>query len=69
MRSKSRRNAVIGWVALALAKRVLKRKAKTVTSAVKPKTPKRRKKAVAVVIAGAVGAATFLRMRSGDDAA
>ncbi|HWB21851.1 MAG TPA: hypothetical protein VG652_03075 [Gaiellaceae bacterium] len=64
----SRRNAVLGWVALAVAKRVLKRKAKAIV----PTTvkPKKRKRFLALLIAGGVGVTTFLRIRSsGDDAA
>jgi hypothetical protein len=61
----NRRNAVLGWVALAVGKRVIKRKAKTVVPAVDLQTRKANKSAVALLIAGAVGVTTFLRSRSG----
>jgi hypothetical protein len=66
----NRRNAVLGWVALAVGKRVIKRKAKTVVPAVDAETRKPNKSAVALLIAGAVGLTTFLRSRtSNNDAA
>ncbi len=61
----NRRNAVLGWVALTVGKRVLKQKAKTVVPAVDAQTHKPNKSAVALLIAGAVGVTTFLRSRSG----
>ena len=65
----TRRNAVLGWVALTVGKRVLKRKAKAVVPAVDAETRKPNKSAVALVVAGVVGVATFLRSRSsGGDA-
>jgi hypothetical protein len=65
----NRRNAALGWVALAVGKRVIKRKAKTVVPAVDLQTRKANKSAVALLIAGAVGVTTFLRSRSsGGDA-
>jgi hypothetical protein len=66
----NRRNAVLGWVALAVGKRVIKRKAKTVVPAVDAETRKPNKSAVALLVAGAVGVTTFLRSRaSNNDAA
>jgi len=61
----NRRNAVLGWVALAVAKRMIKRKAKNVVPAVDSETHKPNKSAVALLVAGAVGVTTFLRSRSG----
>jgi len=63
----NRRNAVVGWLALAVGKRVLKRKAKDAAPAVDPDTKKPNKSAVALMLAGAVGLATFWRRRSGGD--
>lgn len=66
----NRRNAVLGWVAVAVGKRVIKKKAKAVVPAVDAETRKPNKSAVALLIASAVGVTTFLRSRSGgDDAA
>ena len=66
----NRRNAVLGWVALAVGKRVIKRKAKTVVPSVDSETRRPNKSAVALLIAGAVGVTTFLRSRaSNNDAA
>ena len=67
----NRRNAVLGWVALAVGKRVIKKKAKAVVPAVDTETRKPNKSAVALLVAGAVGVTTFLRSRSssGSDAA
>jgi hypothetical protein len=61
----NRRNAVLGWVALAVGKRMIKRKAKTVVPAVDAETRKPNKSAIALLVAGAVGVTTFLRSRSG----
>jgi hypothetical protein len=61
----NRRNAFLGWAALAVGKRVLKRKAKSVVPAVDAQSRKPNKSAVALLIAGAVGVTTFLRSRSG----
>ena len=63
----NRRNAVLGWVAVAVGKRVIKKKAKAVVPAVDAETRKPNKSAVALLIAGAVGVTTFLRSRSGGD--
>ncbi len=63
----NRRNAVVGWVALMVGKRVLKRKARSVVPAVDVQTRKPNKSAVALLVAGAVGVTTFLRSRSGGD--
>lgn len=61
----NRRNAVAGWVALAVGKRVLKRKARDAVPSVDPETKKPNKSAVALLVAAAVGVATFVRKRAG----
>ena len=63
----NRRNAAMGWVAWAVGKRVLKKKAKDAVPAVDLETKKPNKSAIALLIAGAVGVATFWNKRSGDD--
>jgi hypothetical protein len=61
----NRRNAVMGWVAWGVGKRVLKRKAKDAAPAVDPETKRPNKSAVALLLAGAAGTLTFWRKRSG----
>jgi hypothetical protein len=63
----NRRNAAVGWVAWAVGKRVLKRKAKDAVPAIDPESKKPNKSAVALLLAGAVGLATFWRSRTGDE--
>ena len=63
----NKRNAVLGSIVWAVGKRSLKKKAKAVVPAAVATTKKPRKSAVALLVAGAVGAATFLRSRSGGD--
>jgi hypothetical protein len=63
----NRRNAALGWVAWAVGKRVLKKKAKDAVPTVDPETKKPNKSAIALLIASAVGVATFWKRRSGDD--
>ena len=63
----NRRNAAVGWVAWAVGKRVLKKKAKDAVPAIDTETKKPNKSAVALLIASAVGVATFWKRRSGDD--
>jgi hypothetical protein len=65
----NRRNAAVGWLAWAIGKRVLKRKAKDAVPAIDPESKKPNKSAVALLIAGAVGLATFWRSRAGDEPA
>ena len=60
----NRRNAVLGWVAWALGKRVLKRKAKSALPAVAAQTRKPKRSAIAGLLAGAAGVAAFVRSRS-----
>ena len=64
----NRRNAVMGWMAWAVGKRVLKKKAKDAVPAIDTETKKPNKSAIALLVAGAVGMLTFWRKRSGDDA-
>lgn len=63
----NRRNAAMGWVAWAVGKRVLKKKAKDAVPAVDLETKRPNKSAIALLIASAVGVATFWKKRSGDD--
>jgi hypothetical protein len=65
----NRRNAAVGWVTWAVGKRVLKRKAKGAAPSIDPETKKPNRSAVALIVAGAVGALTFWRKRAGDDEA
>ena len=64
----NRRNAVVGWLALAAGKRVLKRKAKSAVPAIDAETRKPNKSALALLVAGTVGVLTFWKKRSGGDA-
>ncbi len=63
----NRRNAVVGWLTVMAGKRVLKKKAKDAVPAIDAETKKPNKTATALLLAGAVGALTFWRKRSGDD--
>ena len=63
----NRRNAAVGWLAWNVGKRVLKRKAKDAVPKVDTETKRPNKSAIALLIASAVGLATFWRSRSGDD--
>ena len=63
----NRRNAAMGWLAWAVGKRVLKKKAKDAVPSIDPDSKKPNKSAIALLIAGAAGALTFWRKRSGDD--
>ena len=62
----NRRNAAFGWVAWAVGKRVLKKKAKDAVPSIDTETGKPNKSAIALLIAGAVGVATFWKKRSED---
>jgi hypothetical protein len=62
----NRRNAVAGWLAIAVGKRVLKKKAKDVVPAIDPESKKPNKSAIALTIAAVVGVATFWKKRSED---
>jgi hypothetical protein len=63
----NRRNAAVGWLALLVGKRVLKRKAKQAVPAIDAESKRPNKSAVALLLASAVGVATFFRRRSGDE--
>lgn len=60
----NRRNAAFGWVAWAVGKRVLKKKAKDAVPSIDTETGKPNKSAIALLIASAVGVATFWKKRS-----
>ena len=63
----NRRNAAFGWVAWAVGKRVLKKKAKDAVPSIDTETGKPNKSAIALLLASAVGVATFWKKRSEDD--
>ncbi len=63
----NRRNAAVGWVTWMVGKRVLKRKAKDVVPSVDPETKRPNRSAIALFVAGTIGALTFWRSRSGGD--
>jgi hypothetical protein len=65
----NRRNAAVGWVTWLVGKRIVKRKVRGVVPAVDPQTKRPNRSAVALLVAGALGALTFWRSRSsgGDD--
>jgi hypothetical protein len=63
----NRRNAAVGWLAWAVGKRVIKKKAKDAVPSVDPETKRPNKSAIALAVAGLVGGLTFWRSRSGDD--
>ena len=63
----NRRNAVLGWGAWKIGKRVAKRKARSAAPAVESGRPN--KPLLAVTLAGLVGAVTFWRrFRAGSEA-
>lgn len=57
----------MGWAAWQVGKRVLKRKAADAVPKVDTETKRPNKSAIALLIAAAVGVATFWRSRAGDD--
>ena len=63
----NRRNAAVGWLAVTVGKRVLKKKAKGAVPAIDTESKKPNKSAIALTVAGVLGALTFWRKRSGDD--
>jgi hypothetical protein len=63
----NRRNAAVGWVAWAVGKRVLKKKAKDAVPSIDSESKKPNKSAIALLIAGTVGVLSFWKKRSGDD--
>ena len=64
----NRRNAAVGWLTWMVGKRVLKKKAKDAVPTIDSQSKKPNKSAIALLIAGTVGALTFWRKRSGGDA-
>ena len=64
----NRRNAAVGWVTWLVGKRVLKKKARDAVPSIDSETKKPNKSAIALLVAGTVGALTFWRKRSGGDA-
>jgi len=62
----NRRNAVIGWTAWNVAKRVMKKKAKQAVPGTVEGSKKPNKSAIAAAVAAAVGAVWFWR-RGGDE--
>ena len=63
----NRRNAAVGWVAWAVGKRVLKRKAKSAVPSIDPESKRPNRSALALLVASGVGALTFWKKRSGGD--
>ena len=63
----NRRNAAFGWAAWKLVKRAMKKKAADAVPSVDPDSKRPNKSAIALLIASAVGVATFWRTRAGDD--
>jgi hypothetical protein len=57
----------VGWLAVLVGKRILKRKAKDALPALDPESKRPNRSAIALVLASAVGVATFWRRRSGDE--
>ena len=63
----NRRNAAVGWLALFVGKRVLKRKAKQAVPTIDAESKRPNKSAIALLVASAAGVLTFWRRRSGDE--
>jgi hypothetical protein len=65
----NRRNAVIGWLTWTAGKHAVKYAAKDATKgaapSVDPKTKRPNKSAIALLVAGGLGALTFWKKRSG----
>jgi hypothetical protein len=61
----NRRNAVVGWAAIKMGKRVAKKKASAVVPGTVDDTRRPNNSAIAVLLAGIAGALTFWRKRSG----
>ena len=67
----NRRNAVIGWLTVVFGKKLVALKLRSAPEPEPKVSGKAKKGAIAALVAGAVGVATFLRLRSrggGDDA-
>ena len=63
----NRRNAAVGWLALFVGKRVLKRKAKHAVPGIDAESKRPSRSAIALLLASLVGVLTFWRRRSGDE--
>jgi hypothetical protein len=63
----NRRNAFFGWLAWQVAKRVLRRKARSAVPTVDPETRRPNKPAIAALLALAAGAFVFWRSWRGED--
>jgi hypothetical protein len=63
----NKRNAVLGWTAWQVGKRVLKRKARGAVPRRADDTSPKKKGALAALLAAAGGALLFWRSRRGDD--
>jgi hypothetical protein len=64
----NRRNAAVGWLTWTVGKRVVKKKAKGAVPSIDSETKKPNRSAVALLIASAVGLATFWKKRADDGA-
>jgi hypothetical protein len=64
----NRRNAVMGYFAWVGAKTLMKAKARHAVPTIDTETKRPNKSAIALMIASAVGVATFVKHRSGHDA-
>jgi hypothetical protein len=65
----NRRNAVIGWLAWQVGKRVAKRKAKDAVPSIDTESRRPNKPAIVSALAALGGALWFWRKRKGDDEA
>jgi hypothetical protein len=63
----NKRNAVLGWVTWKLGKRVAKSKAKSAVPGTVEETRRPNKSAIALLVAGIVGALTFWRKQRSND--
>jgi len=63
----NRRNAVMGYIAWQGWKKVIKMKARGTVPSVDPKTKKPNRSAIALIVIGALTAATLKHKRSGDE--
>ena len=63
----NRRNAVFGWMAYQVGKRVIKQKAKQAVPTIDTESKRPNKSAIALAAATAVGVLTFWKRRSGGD--
>jgi hypothetical protein len=62
----NRRNALVGWLAWAAAKRMGKRKAKQAVPSIDPESKRPNKPAIVAALAAVGGALLFWRKRGGD---